>query len=103
MTDALGFGGGSRDRRHFREAGPRRWEQGLRRRDRKRDLGLFRRKVEPAWRHVDLLLLLSVAAISALGALMILSSTRGTDPEDYDFSSLQRPPMVRSVERPVGR
>jgi len=91
MTDALGFGGSAgRERRSFRDVGPRRWEQGLSRRDRKRDGGLFRQKVEPAWRHVDLLLLLSAGAITALGSLMILSSTRGTDPEDYDFSSLQR-------------
>ena len=97
MTDALGFGGSGRDRRQFREAGPRRWEQGLTRRERKRDLGLFRRKVEPAWRHVDLLMLLSAAGIAALGCLMILSSTRGTDPEDYDFSSLQRQLMFMAL------
>ena len=91
MTDALGGYGGGRERRHWRETvGPRRWEQGLKRSERKRDLGIFRRRAEPVWRHVDLLLLLSAAAISSLGSLMILSSTRGTDPEDYDFSSLQR-------------
>ena len=97
MTDALGFGSPGRERRRFRDVGPRRWEAGLGRRERKRDGGLFRQKVEPAWRHVDLLLLLSVLAITALGNLMILSSTRGTDPEHYDFSSLQRQLMFTTL------
>jgi rod shape determining protein RodA len=42
------------------------------------------------WHHVDMLLVLSAGAISALGALMVLSSTRGTNPNTYDFSFLHR-------------
>ena len=41
-----------------------------------------------AWKHVDLVLLVCVAAVSVLGALMVLSSTRGTDPDSYDTSFL---------------
>ena len=51
---------------------------------------MFRPRVDPVWRHADMLLVLSAAAISALGALMVLSSTRGTDPDSYDFSFLRR-------------
>lgn len=47
---------------------------------------LFRSRAPAAWKHVDLVLVLSVAAVSALGALMVLSSTRGTDPDVYDTS-----------------
>jgi rod shape determining protein RodA len=89
MTDALDLGTSPRTRANWRETGPRRWEPSASRSER-RDGSLFRRKVDPLWRHVDLLLLGSVAAISALGGLMILSSTRGTDPEAYDVSSLKR-------------
>jgi rod shape determining protein RodA len=59
-------------------------------RERRADRGPFRRKPPPIWRHADLLLLLSTLGISALGALMILSSTRGTDPDAYDLSYLRR-------------
>jgi rod shape determining protein RodA len=89
VTDALDLGTTPRTRANWRETGPRRWEPSASRSER-RDGSLFRRKVDPLWRHVDLLLLGSVAAISALGGLMILSSTRGTDPEAYDVSSLKR-------------
>jgi rod shape determining protein RodA len=58
--------------------------------DRRRDQSLFRRKVDPAWKHVDLMLLLCAGSITALGSLMILSSTRGADPDAYDFSFLRR-------------
>jgi rod shape determining protein RodA len=47
---------------------------------------LFRSRAPAAWKHVDLVLVLAVAAVSALGALMVLSSTRGTDPDVYDTS-----------------
>jgi rod shape determining protein RodA len=58
--------------------------------------GRARRRAEPffhtrapaAWKHVDLVLLMCVAAVSVLGALMVLSSTRGTDPDAYDTSFL---------------
>lgn len=57
-------------------------------RGRRRDEGLFHRRAPVAWKHVDLVLLAAAAAVSVLGALMILSSTRGTDPEAYDTSFL---------------
>jgi rod shape determining protein RodA len=56
----------------------------------RREQNLFGRKASQAWKHVDLVLVLSAAAISALGALMILSSTRGTDPDAYDLTFLRR-------------
>jgi rod shape determining protein RodA len=61
-----------------------------RERGRRRDEGLFRQRAPAAWRHVDLVLLVSAAAVSALGALMILSSTRGTDPDVWDTSYLRK-------------
>jgi rod shape determining protein RodA len=36
------------------------------------------------WRHVDVVLLGCVAAVGALGCLMIFSSTRGRNPADFD-------------------
>jgi rod shape determining protein RodA len=59
-------------------------------RGRRRDDSLFRDRAPAAWRHVDLVLLMCTAAVSALGALMILSSTRGTDPDVYDLSFLRK-------------
>jgi rod shape determining protein RodA len=59
-------------------------------RGRRRDESLFRPRAPAAWKHVDLVLLVSAAAVSALGALMILSSTRGTDPDVYDLSYLRK-------------
>jgi rod shape determining protein RodA len=50
----------------------------------------FHTRAPAAWKHVDLVLLMCVAAVSALGALMVLSSTRGTDPDSYDTSFLGR-------------
>jgi rod shape determining protein RodA len=61
-----------------------------RERGRRRDEGLFRQRAPAAWRHVDLVLLASAAAVSALGALMILSSTRGADPDVWDTTYLRR-------------
>jgi rod shape determining protein RodA len=61
-----------------------------RERGRRRDEGLFRQRAPAAWRHVDLVLLASAAAVSALGALMILSSTRGSDPDVWDTTYLRR-------------
>jgi rod shape determining protein RodA len=57
---------------------------------RRRDESIFRARAPAAWKHVDLVLLLSALAVSALGALMILSSTRGTDPDAYDFGYLRK-------------
>jgi rod shape determining protein RodA len=36
------------------------------------------------WRHVDVVLLGCIAAVGALGCLMIFSSTRGRNPADFD-------------------
>jgi rod shape determining protein RodA len=51
---------------------------------------LFHTRAPAAWKHVDLVLLGCAAAVSTLGALMILSSTRGTDPNAYDLSFLRK-------------
>ena len=57
---------------------------------RRREDNLFRPRAPAAWKHVDLVLLACALAVSALGAVMILSSTRGTDPDAYDLSYLRR-------------
>ncbi|HEV7757454.1 MAG TPA: rod shape-determining protein RodA [Acidimicrobiales bacterium] len=95
MTD-FGFPLQRRGWGRWRDIGPRRWARQASRAER-RDPGLFRRKVDPAWKHVDLLLLLCAVAISALGALMILSATRGTDPDAYDLSFLRRQLMFEGM------
>ena len=59
-------------------------------RGRRRDESLFHPRAPAAWKHIDLLLLVCTAAVSALGALMVLSSTRGTDPDVYDLSYLRK-------------
>lgn len=50
----------------------------------------MRRNPAAAWRHVDLLLLGPMILISLIGALMVFSATRGTDPDSYDTTLLQR-------------
>jgi rod shape determining protein RodA len=95
MTD-FGLPFERRWRWRWRDFGPRRWARQAARADR-RDTSLFRRKVDPLWRHVDLMLLLCAVAISALGALMILSATRGTDPDAYDLSFLRRQLMFEGM------
>ncbi|HZA77791.1 MAG TPA: rod shape-determining protein RodA [Acidimicrobiales bacterium] len=57
---------------------------------RRRDDSWFHPRAPAAWKHVDLVLLGCALSVSALGALMILSSTRGTDPDAYDPSYLRR-------------
>jgi rod shape determining protein RodA len=96
MTEYSDLGLPFERRSRWREIGLRRLARQSRRVER-RDVGLFRRKVDPVWRHVDLLLLLCAAAISALGALMILSATRGTDPDAYDLSFLRRQLMFEGM------
>ncbi|HEX6418021.1 MAG TPA: rod shape-determining protein RodA [Acidimicrobiales bacterium] len=59
-------------------------------RGRRREESLFRDRAPAAWKHVDLVLLSTAAAVSALGAMMVLSSTRGTDPDVYDTSFLRK-------------
>ncbi|HKE74557.1 MAG TPA: rod shape-determining protein RodA [Acidimicrobiales bacterium] len=56
----------------------------------KREESLFHPRAPAAWKHVDVVLLACACAVSALGALMILSSTRGTDPGSYDLSFLRK-------------
>jgi rod shape determining protein RodA len=56
----------------------------------KREESLFHPRAPAAWKHVDVVLLVCACAVSALGALMILSSTRGTDPSSYDLSFLRK-------------
>ena len=59
-------------------------------RQRGQDESVFHTRGPAAWRHVDLVLVLTALAIAALGTLMILSSTRGTDPDAYDLSFLRK-------------
>ncbi len=66
-------------------------------RGRRREESLFRDRAPAAWRHVDVVLLACTAAVSALGALMILSSTRGTDPDTYDTSFLRRQVLFLAI------
>src|SRR5690606_8018041 len=61
-----------------------------RRRGRRREESLFRDRAPAAWKHVDLVLLSTAVAVSVLGAMMVLSSTRGTDPDAYDTSFLRK-------------
>jgi rod shape determining protein RodA len=49
--------------------------------------GLSRNPSAP-WRHIDMVLVGSVAAVGALGCLMIFSATRGRNPSDFDTSFL---------------
>jgi rod shape determining protein RodA len=58
---------------------------------------LFHTRAPSAWKHVDLVLLGCAAAVSTLGALMILSSTRGTDPGAYDLSFLRKQVLFIAV------
>jgi rod shape determining protein RodA len=69
---------------------PGRYRMGRSPRRRGGDDLLFHTRAPAAWKHVDLVLLGCAAAVSVLGALMILSSTRGTDPNAYDLSFLRK-------------
>jgi rod shape determining protein RodA len=51
-------------------------------------LGRLSRNPASAWRHVDLVLVGCIAAVAALGCLMIFSATRGRNPADYNTSEL---------------
>src|SRR5690606_21000773 len=53
-------------------------------------LGKMSRNPSSAWRHVDLVLVGCIAAIAALGCLMIFSATRGSNPDDFDTSFLTK-------------
>jgi rod shape determining protein RodA len=43
-----------------------------------------------AWRHLDYALVGCLAAVSAIGTLMVYSSTRGPGPDSYDSSYLKK-------------
>jgi rod shape determining protein RodA len=60
-------------------------------------LGRMSRNPSSAWRHVDLVLVGCVAAVSALGCLMIFSATRGRNPNDYDTSFLVKQLLFMAV------
>jgi rod shape determining protein RodA len=53
-------------------------------------LGRTSRNPAAPWRHLDLVLVGCVAAVSVLGCLMIFSATRGRDPSDFDTSFLTK-------------
>jgi rod shape determining protein RodA len=53
-------------------------------------LGRTSRNPAAPWRHLDLVLVGCVAAVGALGCLMIFSATRGRDPSDFDTSFLSK-------------
>ncbi len=52
--------------------------------------GSMRRNPSAAWRHVDLLMLGTITAISIIGTLMVFSATRGSDPDSPDTTVLVR-------------
>ena len=53
-------------------------------------LGRLSRNPAAPWRHIDLVLVGCIIAVSALGGLMIFSATRGRDPSDFDTSFLAK-------------
>jgi len=53
-------------------------------------LGRTSRNPAAPWRHMDFSLIGAIAAVSALGCLMIFSATRGRDPSDFDTSFLTK-------------
>jgi rod shape determining protein RodA len=60
-------------------------------------LGRMSRNPSSAWRHVDVVLVACVAAVSALGCLMIFSATRGRNPADFDTSYLFKQMLFMAV------
>jgi rod shape determining protein RodA len=60
-------------------------------------LGRMSRNPSSAWRHVDLVLIGCVVAVSALGCLMIFSATRGRNPDDFDTSYLAKQLLFMAV------
>lgn len=56
----------------------------------RREANLFGRYTPAAWKHIDLLLVSSAVAVSAIGVLMVLSATRGTDPDVFDTTFMVR-------------
>ena len=60
-------------------------------------LGRLSRNPASPWRHVDVVLIGCVAAIGALGCLMIFSSTRGRNPADFDTSFLSKQLLFMAI------
>ena len=60
-------------------------------------LGKMSRNPSSAWRHVDLVLVGCIAAIGALGCLMIFSATRGRNPADFDTSFLTKQLLFMAI------
>ncbi|MGV3760656.1 MAG: rod shape-determining protein RodA [Actinomycetota bacterium] len=60
-------------------------------------LGRTSRNPAAPWRHMDFALIGAVAAVSALGCLMIFSATRGRDPSDFDTSFLTKQMLFVAV------
>ena len=60
-------------------------------------LGRTSRNPAAPWRHLDLVLVGCVAAVGALGCLMIFSATRGRDPSDFDTSFLSKQLLFMGV------
>lgn len=53
-------------------------------------LGRTSRNPAAPWRHLDLVLLGTIAAVAAMGCLMVFSTTRGRDPSDFDTGFLAK-------------
>jgi rod shape determining protein RodA len=60
-------------------------------------LGRLSRNPGSPWRHVDLVLIGCIAAVGALGCLMIFSSTRGRNPADFDTGYLSKQVLFMAV------
>ncbi|HJR24152.1 MAG TPA: rod shape-determining protein RodA [Acidimicrobiales bacterium] len=60
-------------------------------------LGRLSRNPSSPWRHIDLVLVGCVAAVGALGCLMIFSATRGRNPDDFDTSFLSKQLLFMAV------
>jgi rod shape determining protein RodA len=60
-------------------------------------LGRISRNPAAPWRHLDLVLVGCIAAVGALGCLMIFSATRGRDPSDFNTTYLARQVLFMGI------
>jgi rod shape determining protein RodA len=60
-------------------------------------LGRTSRNPAAPWRHLDLVLVGCIAAVSVLGCLMIFSATRGRDPADFNTSYLAKQALFMGI------
>ena len=60
-------------------------------------LGRLSRNPASPWRHIDLVLVGCVAAVGALGCLMIFSATRGRNPDDFDTGFLTKQLLFMAI------